>query len=96
MFENVFRKYITPKNILFVIGVILFVILIFNIPEIALMFFASFVIACSLEPLVKKLMPKFSRQTACIIVLLGALLFVCAFFVPIIIIGTHEINSFAK
>lgn len=96
MFENVFKKYITPKNILFLIGLILFVILIFNIPEIALMFFASFVIACSLEPLVKKLLPKFSRQTACIIVLFGALLFVCAFFVPIIVIGTHEINSFAK
>ncbi len=96
MFENVFQKYITPRNILFIIGIILFTVFIFNIPEIALMFFASFVIACSLEPLVKKLMPRFSRKAAGAIVLLAALLFVCAFFVPIIVIGTHEINSFAK
>lgn len=95
MFENVFQKYITPRNILFLIGIILFLVFIFNIPEIALMFFASFVIACSLEPLVKKLLPKFSRKIACLIVLLGALLVVCAFFVPIIVIGTHEIKAFA-
>ncbi len=96
MIENVFQKYITPSNVLFITAIVLFVFLIFNIPEIALMFFASFVIACSLEPLVKKLMPRFSRKLAGAIVLLGALLFVCAFFVPIIVIGTHEINSFAK
>ena len=95
MFDNIFQKYATPRNILFSIGVIIFVLLIFNIPEIALMFFASFVISCSLEPLVKKLQPRFRRTTACTIVLLGALLFVCAFFVPIIVIGTHEIKSFA-
>ena len=95
MFENLFQKYATPRNILFLTGIILFVVFIFNIPEIALMFFASFVIACSLEPLVKKLIPKFGRKMACSIVLLGAILFICAFFVPIIVIGTHEIKAFA-
>jgi predicted PurR-regulated permease PerM len=59
------------------------------------MFFASFVIACSLEPAVKKLMIKFKRSTACAIVLISSILIVCAFFIPIIAIGGHEIKAFA-
>ena len=59
------------------------------------MFFASYVIACSLNPLVDKLENKFKRNIASIIVLLGALIIVCAFFVPLLLLGIHEIKSFA-
>ncbi len=95
MFENIFPKYITAKNIIFFIIAVLFIIFIFKISDVAIMFFASFVIACSLEPLVKKLSVRFSRKTASLIVLLGAIFVFLAFFIPIIIIGGGEIKKFA-
>lgn len=95
MFQNLFQKYITVKNIIFFIIAILFIIFIFKISDVAIMFFASFVIACSLEPLVKILSKKFSRRASCTIVLLGSIAVLLAFFVPIIIIGGIEIRKFA-
>ena len=94
MFENIFSKYITVKNIIFFIISILFIIFIFKISDIAIMFFASFVISCSLEPLVQVLSKKFSRKISCTIVLLGSILVLLAFFVPIVIIGGSEIRKF--
>ena len=94
MFEKLFQKYITAKNIIFFIIAVLFIIFISKISEIAIMFFASFVIACSLEPLVQKLEKKFKRPAACSIVLVGSILIICAFFIPIILIGGHEIKTF--
>lgn len=95
MFENLLQKYITAKNIIFFILAVLFIIFISKISEIAIMFFASFVIACSLEPIVQKLEKKFKRSTSCAMVLIGSILIILAFFVPIIIIGGHEIGTFA-
>lgn len=96
MFENMLQKYITAKNVVFFIIAILFIVIISKIFDIAIMFFASFVIACSLEPLVQKLSVKFSRQTACGIVLSGLLLIIFAFLIPIISIGSNEIKIFAN
>ena len=95
MLNNVFQKYLSAKNIIFFIIAILFIVLLTKIQDIVIMFFASFVIACSLEPIVKKLMKKFSRQTASAITLGGLILFVCAFFIPLLIMGGHEIRNFA-
>ena len=61
MFNSVFQKSITPKNIIFFVITILFLIFISKIQEIAIMFFASYVIACSLNPLVDKLEKKFKK-----------------------------------
>jgi|GEM_PF-373426 len=95
MFNDEFKRYLTSKNILFGAGAVLFIILIFCIQETALMFFASFVVACSLEPAVSRLESKFKRKTAAAIVLLGFLLLVCAFLGPIIAAVTHEIKAFS-
>ena len=95
MFENKFQKYITSKNIIFFIIAILFIRFVGKIEDIAIMFFASFVLSCSLEPLVEKLSKRFKRSIASLIVLAGALLLILCFFVPIIILGGHEIRNFA-
>jgi len=95
MLNNVFQKYLTAKNVIFFIILILFLIFISKIQDIVIMFFASFVIACSLEPIVKKLTPKFGRATASSITLGGMLLLIFAFFLPIILIGGNEIRNFA-
>ena len=96
MFDNLFQKSITPKNIIFFVITILFLIFISKIQEIAIMFFASYVIACSLNPLVDKLEKKFKRNIASIIVLTGSIVVICAFFIPLFVMGIHEIKSFAE
>jgi len=95
MFENMFQKYITAKNIIFFIIAIVFIRFIGNIREIAIMFFASYVLACSLEPLVEKLSCRMKRSTASLIVLSGAIFLICLFFIPIIVLAVGEIKNFA-
>lgn len=94
MFENLFQKHFNTKNIIFFIIAILFLAFITKIKDIAILFFASFVIACSLNPLVDKLTKRFRRGVASSIVLGGMLLIICAFFVPLITMAGHEIKSF--
>lgn len=96
MFENVFQKHITAKNILFFIIAILFLVFIAKIKDVAILFFASYVIACSLNPLVDKLSKKFKRNIASAIVLLSTILVLGLFFLPIIIMAGHEIKSFVE
>ena len=95
MFENVFQKYVSAKNIIFFIIAIIFIRFVGKIQDVAIMFFASFVISCSLEPLVAKLSKKFNRPTAAAIVTNGILLILLLFFIPIVILAGHEIKIFA-
>ncbi len=94
MFENLFQKYVSAKNIIFFIIAVLFLVFITKIKDIAILFFASYVIACSLNPLVDKLTKKFKRGTASAIVLALTVLVLGAFFIPIIGMAGHEIKSF--
>ena len=94
MFENIFQKYISAKNIIFFIIAILFIVFITKIKDIAILFFASYVIACSLNPLVDKFSKRFKRGVASAIVLFITVLIIGAFFVPLIAMAGHEIKSF--
>ena len=94
MFENIFQKHINAKNIIFFIIAILFIIFITKIKDIAILFFASYVIACSLNPLVDKLSKKIKREFASAIVLLLTVSILGTFFIPIIAMAGHEIKSF--
>ena len=94
MFDVFVRKYITVKNIIFFIIAILFLIFITKIKDIAILFFASYVIACSLNPLVDKLNKKMNRSLASSLVLGGVLLISAVFLVPMFVMGGHQIKSF--
>lgn len=97
MFENIFQKYISAKNIIFFIIAILFIVFITKIKDIAILFFASFVISCSLNPIVNKLTSKkIKRPIASALVLLTTVSLIVLFFVPIIGMAGHEIKSFAN
>ncbi len=96
MFDNLFQKYITAKNIIFFIIAVLFIIFVAKIKDIAILFFASFVIACSLNPLVDKLSKKIKRSISAGIVLSGTLAVIMAFFVPLVGLLGHEIKSFIR
>lgn len=95
MFENFIQKHLTGKNITFFAIAVLFIILVIKMQDIGIMFFASFVLACSMEPLTDKLSKKFERRAAAAIVLGGALLLICIVFIPLIIIAGQEISYFA-
>ena len=94
MFENIFQKHINAKNIIFFVVAILFIIFVTKMKDIAILFFASYVIACSLNPLVDKLSKKFKRGIASAIVLLLTVAILGTFFIPIIVMAGHEIKSF--
>lgn len=95
MFDNIFQKYLTAKNIIFFFVMILLIKFIASIKDIAILFFASFVIACSLNPLVDKLSKKLKRGISAGIVVALTVLVIGAFFIPLIIMAGHEIKSFA-
>lgn len=96
MLDNLFQKYITAKNIVFFIIAILFIIFISQVSEIAIMFFASFVIACSLEPIVKRLSTKMNRSSACTLTLFGFLTVIFLFVAGTIFLGGNEIMKFTQ
>ena len=83
MFDMFVKKYITVKNIIFFIIAILFLVFITKIKDIAILFFASYVVACSLNPIVDKLEKKMKRPLASALVLGGGLLTLSFFVIPI-------------
>jgi len=91
---DIFRKYITIKNIIFFILAILALVFLSKIKDIAILFFASYVIACSLNPIADKLEKRIPRSAAAGIVMFGALGIFLAFVVPILVMGGHQIHSF--
>ncbi|MBR1753533.1 AI-2E family transporter [bacterium] len=93
--SDIFKKYITVKNIIFFILAILTLIFISKIKDIAIMFFASYVIACSLNPIVDKLTErKMKRSIASALVLIGSILIAALFLVPIFVIVAYQIKAF--
>lgn len=91
-----FQKFITVKNIIFFIVAILFIKFLTKISAIAMMFFASYVLACSLDPLVGILSKKIKRSMAATIVITGMIAIFSLFFIPVIIIASEQINSFLQ
>jgi predicted PurR-regulated permease PerM len=93
---DIFKKYITVKNIIFFVISVLTIIFITKIKDIAIMFFASYVIACSMNPIVDKLEGKIKRPIASGLVLLGSLLLASIFFIPIFVIVASQIKTFIE
>ena len=93
--NNLFSKIFNQHNIIFSIGVIIYLILLVTMTDMALLLFATFVIASSLDPLVNRLEKKFKRSTASAIVLGGFIGIILLLFLPIFIIGCNEIRHFA-
>ena len=93
--ENMFQKIGHSQNIIFLLGVIIYSICLFTITDIALMFFATYVVACALNPIVDKLEKKCNRSLAAAIVFGGFIGGILLMFLPIVIIGGKEIAHLA-
>lgn len=87
------KDHITLKNIIFVLLILLVLKFISSVKDLALLIFASFVIAASLDPLVSKLQKYMSRAMATSIALTGFLAIALGAFVPLFIILLEEINA---
>ncbi len=94
MFDDMFNRYLNFKNITFSVLLILFLVFIFRCKDIAIMFFACFVIACSLNPIVDKLSTKLPRGFATNLVTSGILLLILAIFIPVCFLAIEQIRSF--
>lgn len=92
---NMLQKIGNSQNIIFLLGVIVYIICLFTITDIALMLFVTYVIACALNPLVDKLEKKCNRNLAAAIVFGGFVGGLLLMFLPIIIIGGKEIVHLA-
>ena len=87
------KNSITVKNIIFLIMVILLIKFISKITPIAMLFFAGYVLACSLNPLVDKFETKMSRPLATSIVLGGVTIVIFAVLIPLLVIATKQIET---
>ncbi len=94
MIDIFVKKYVTVKNIIFFIIAILFLIFITKVKDTAILFFASYVVACSLNPIVDKMTKKMSRSLAATIVLCGVLLASTLLILPLLIVAGQQIKSF--
>lgn len=93
--ENMLQKFGNSQNIIFLLGIIVYTICLFTITDIALMFFATYVIACALNPIVDKLEKKCNRNIAAAIVFGGFVGGILLMFLPIIFLGGREIAHLA-
>lgn len=88
-----FKNFITIKNISFLIAALFILYFLAQIKGITLLFFASYVIACSLNPVVNVLSKKMNRYAATTIVLFITLTVSTAFFVPIILVAIKQVQG---
>jgi len=93
--DNIFQKMNNSQNIIFFIGAIIYTICLFTITDIALLLFATYVMACALNPLVDKLEKKCNRNIAAAVVFGGFIVGILLMFLPIIIIGGKELANLA-
>ncbi len=87
------KNFFTYKNIIFSVLAILLVLFLPKISGILLLFFASYVFACALNPYVNKLSKKMNRALAVLTVLALTFISITALFIPLLVIGINEIRS---
>lgn len=88
------KEHLTIKNVIFIILVIFILRSLPQITVIALLFFASYVIACSLNPIVDKLEKKMTRSLATSLVLITTLGVSFAFFIPVVFVALKQVKGF--
>lgn len=91
-------KFFTAKNLAFIVGIAALLFIIPKIVGIVLLFFAAYVLACAMDPLVEKIQAKLknNRTLASVLVVCGGTLLVFALFAPIIFIAFNEIKAFVQ
>ena len=88
------KRILTFKNIIFIILVVSLLLILPKIVNILLLFFAAYVIACALNPFVKKMEKYMSRNLASMIAVLCSCIAIFALFIPILLMTYKEVRAF--
>jgi predicted PurR-regulated permease PerM len=86
------KNFWTTKNIIFTILAVVLLVLVTKITGILLLFFAAYVIACALNPFVKKLETKMNRILAASLVISASIISIIGVVLPIFILSFKEIK----
>lgn len=89
-----FKSCFTVKNVSFFLLILFTIFCIVKMTDVALLIFASYVIACAINPMVNKLSEKMPRPIASVLVIIIIALITLGLFIPIIIMSVHEIKAF--
>ncbi len=93
----IFKEILTTKNLVFLILVLILLKFIPQVSDIVMLFFACFVLACSMLPLVNFLDCKTKNRTLSTgIVVSGAVILTFAFILPVLSITVQQITLFAQ
>jgi len=87
-----YKKYITFKNIIFLILIIIFLKFIPNFLNLFLLLFTAFVLASSVEPIVKILEKKMNRTVATCIVMFLTVIATVLFLLPVLKLAVEQIS----
>ena len=88
------KRLLTFKNIIFIILVVSLLLILPKIVNILLLFFAAYVIACALNPFVKKMEKYMNRNLASMIAVLCSCIAIFALFIPILLMTYKEVRAF--
>ena len=93
---SVLKENITVKNIILFIVFAAALVLMSKISNILMLFFASYVIACSFNPVIDKLEKKMPRSLAVALLLVAIVLVLFVFFIPVIVLSVQQIQLMAQ
>lgn len=92
-----FKEMLTVKNVVFLILVLILLNFIPQVSDIVMLFFACFVLACSMLPLVNWLDKKTKNRTAStLIVITSSVILTLAFILPVLTITIEQISVFVQ
>ncbi len=92
-----FKEMLTVKNVVFLILVLILLNFIPQVSDIVMLFFACFVLACSMLPLVNWLDKKTKNRTAStLIVITLSVILTLAFILPVLTITIEQISAFVQ
>lgn len=89
-------KWLTVKNVVCVLLLILILLFIPQVMGIFLLFYSAFVVTSSMEPFIEKLQKFMNRKAAATIVVLAFMALTFVTFIPILVASVNEIISFAE
>ena len=92
-----FRRFLTTKNIIFLILLIIILLCLPIISDVVMLFFICFVLSCSLLPLVSRLDKIIKNRTvSAIIIMTSTAILTLAFILPVVNIAIEHVSIFVQ
>lgn len=93
----IFKDILTTKNVVFILLLLILLKVLPAVSDIVMLFFACFVLSCSLLPVVQQLDKKIkNRSLSTGIVISGAVILTLAFIMPIFMVTFEQISNFLQ